>query len=387
MRAQNERLVLSLIRRLGPLAKAEIARLTGLSAQTVSVIMRALETKNLLIKCDPIRGKVGQPSVPMRLAENGAYFFGLKIGRRNTELLLSNFVGTVVSRVNDERPFQTPDSTLRFVREATARLRRQLPSEHQCRISGLGIAMPFHIWDWEDGPDGASEQSVAWRGRDIRREIASIVDFPVFFGNDTSAACGAELVFGKNVHARDFLYFNVGYFIGGGLVLNGSVFSGRTGNAGALGSIPIPSGDGTRQLIEVASLSVLEKQLADAGLPSDGIWRQSDAWSVDPPILQSWIEAASQGIASAVAAACSVIDFEAVVIDGQIPPEVRRDLVARCAHHLERQNLAGIDPPEIQEGTIGPDARILGAASLPLADRFLEEKNLFSSGQDKVGQG
>ena len=43
MRAYNERLVLSLIRRSGPTSKAEIARLTGLSAQTVSVIMRALE--------------------------------------------------------------------------------------------------------------------------------------------------------------------------------------------------------------------------------------------------------------------------------------------------------------------------------------------------------
>ena len=43
MRAHNERLVLSLIRRHGATAKADIARATGLSAQTVSVIMRALE--------------------------------------------------------------------------------------------------------------------------------------------------------------------------------------------------------------------------------------------------------------------------------------------------------------------------------------------------------
>ncbi|WP_236646175.1 winged helix-turn-helix domain-containing protein, partial [Sulfitobacter sp. HI0021] len=50
MRAYNERLVLSLIRRSGPTSKAEIARLTGLSAQTVSVIMRALEADGLLKK-------------------------------------------------------------------------------------------------------------------------------------------------------------------------------------------------------------------------------------------------------------------------------------------------------------------------------------------------
>ena len=47
MRDSNERLVLSLVRRHGKLAKTEIARMTGLSAQTVSVIMRELEDEGL----------------------------------------------------------------------------------------------------------------------------------------------------------------------------------------------------------------------------------------------------------------------------------------------------------------------------------------------------
>ena len=86
MRAHNERLVLSLIRKHGPMAKAAIARITGLSAQTVSVIMRALEADGLLVKGEPVRGKVGQPSVPMGLRAEGAYFLGLKVGRRSVEL-------------------------------------------------------------------------------------------------------------------------------------------------------------------------------------------------------------------------------------------------------------------------------------------------------------
>ena len=57
----NERLVLSLVRRHEALAKSDIARMTGLSAQTVSVIMRALERDGLLLRGDPLRGRVGQP--------------------------------------------------------------------------------------------------------------------------------------------------------------------------------------------------------------------------------------------------------------------------------------------------------------------------------------
>ena len=84
MRAHNERLVLSLVRREA-LAKSDIARMTGLSAQTVSVIMRALEQDGLLLRGDPVRGKVGQPSVPMHLAADGAFFYGLKVGRRSAD--------------------------------------------------------------------------------------------------------------------------------------------------------------------------------------------------------------------------------------------------------------------------------------------------------------
>ncbi len=76
MRAHNERLVLSLVRSHGALAKSDIARITGLSAQTVSVIMRELEQDGLLARGEPVRGRVGQPSVPMHLAADGRSFTG-----------------------------------------------------------------------------------------------------------------------------------------------------------------------------------------------------------------------------------------------------------------------------------------------------------------------
>ena len=71
VRLYNERLVLSLIRRHGSLPKAEIARLTGLSPQTITVIIRGLEADGLVVKRGRQRGKVGQPSVPFGLDPDG----------------------------------------------------------------------------------------------------------------------------------------------------------------------------------------------------------------------------------------------------------------------------------------------------------------------------
>src|ERR1700750_122683 len=68
----NERLILSLVRSHGRLSKTEIARRTGLSTQTSSVIMKHLERDGLLVREEPMRGKVGQPSIPMSLNPEGA---------------------------------------------------------------------------------------------------------------------------------------------------------------------------------------------------------------------------------------------------------------------------------------------------------------------------
>ena len=63
VRLYNERLVLSLIRQHKSLPKADIARLTGLSPQTISLIMNQLTKDGLLLKGRPLRGRVGQPSL------------------------------------------------------------------------------------------------------------------------------------------------------------------------------------------------------------------------------------------------------------------------------------------------------------------------------------
>jgi len=60
----------------------------------------------------------------------------------------------------------------------------------------------------------------------------------VYLGNDATSACGAELVFGTAETPPEFLYIYVGYFVGGGVVLNGALYSGRSGNAGAIGTFP-----------------------------------------------------------------------------------------------------------------------------------------------------
>src|ERR1700683_2145580 len=100
VRLYNERLLLSLVRRFGPLSKIEVARLTGLSVQSTSATMNRLQSDGLLKRGPPLRVRVGQPTIPMSIDPEGAYSFGLKIGRRRCDLVLIDFRGAIRQRAH-----------------------------------------------------------------------------------------------------------------------------------------------------------------------------------------------------------------------------------------------------------------------------------------------
>src|SRR5690606_8182618 len=214
----------------------------------------------LLLRRPPTRGKVGQPSIPMSLNPEGAYFIGLKIGRRSAELVLIDFIGNVHGMLQDSYRYPAPRTIVGFVDSGIEQLLASLNGAQVKRIAGLGIAMPFELWNWADTAGAPREIMEQWRHRDIRADVQTRCGYPVYLQNDATAACGAELVFGQTGPLRDFIYFYIGAFAGGGVVLNGSLYGGATGNAGALGSMPVPGPDGRpTQLIDIASLAILEK--------------------------------------------------------------------------------------------------------------------------------
>lgn len=381
MRDHNERVVLSLLRQHGSLAKTAIARMTGLSAQTSSIIMRMLEADELLSREEPLRGRIGQPLIPMSLNPEGAFFFGLKIGRRSADLVLIDFIGRIRSMLHMPYDYPTPEPIFSFAATGMTQMMEALTPKQRERVAGIGIAAPFELWKWADTVGAPQAVMDEWRDCDIRARVAALCSFPVYLQNDMTAACGAELVFGQTKDINDFVYFYIGSFIGGGIVINGSLYAGRSGNAGALGSMPVPGPDGSvRQLIDVASITALEKVVTDLGRDPSPLWASPEDWGAMGDELATWIDQAGRAIAQAVIAASSVVDFEAAIIDGWMPASVRARIVDAVRRHVETFDLEGIQLPAIFEGTVGIHARALGAASLPLSDRYLLGQKLFRKG-------
>lgn len=366
------------VRQAGALSKAEIARTTGLSGQAATVIVNSLLDEGLLVKRDKVRGRVGKPFTPVALNPEGAFSMGVKIGRRSLEVLLVDFCGAVVASRTTPYRAPLPSETMALATQAALELMDSLKRGLRARLVGLGVAMPWVLHGWSDVLGLEREAIAAWREIDVAAELKSATGLPVSLYNDATAACAAEMIAGDRIEHRSALYIYLGTFVGGGIVIDGRLYRGEQLNAGALGSMPMDGtgGDGNpRQLIHQASVIDLERALAAAGFDVSEVFSADGTQDADG-IFSVWMQRAVDALSHAVVSAMSVVDFEAVVIDGLLRPDWRRRVVDGVAGTYGRFDCTGLSQIEIATGSIGPKARVLGAALLPLIGRFSPDTDL-----------
>ena len=378
MRQFNERIVLQAIRLHGALPKADVARLTRLSTQTASVIINGLLGDGLVVKQERVRGRIGQPSVPIALNPDGAFTLGIKVGRRSLDVLAMDFAGQVRYREVLSYEYPDPDIIFPAIEHKLALVDAQL-GKLANRLVGVGVAAPLWLGGWRDFLGAPTNVMDAWNEIDIRCRIQTMTSLPVEFAKDTTAACVAELVAGQGRRLRNYLYRFIGTFIGGGLVIDGHLYPGSTGNAGAVGSLPLRSEEGKEppQLLHKASGFVLEQILKQYGHAPAAA---HDERAMSKPMEKqttAWLKEACPALALTITSATALLDLDAVVVDGSMHRSLIDRIVGETAGVLDSYSWEGLTRPHLLAGTIGADARAMGGALLPLYAHFAPNRELF----------
>jgi predicted NBD/HSP70 family sugar kinase len=386
MRQFNERIVLQTIRHHGAIAKADIARLTQLSTQTISIIVSRLEGDGLLLKQDRIRGKIGQPSVPLSLNPQGAFSLGLQVGRRSLEVVVIDFLGQSRHQLQFTYPYPDPDVVLPNIKHALAQIKKTM-AENWAQTVGIGLTAPLSMHKWSNVLGEASTQAAQalerWEHVDLLSEVQALTNLPVEFAKDTTSACMAEMLQGHGLQINSFLYVFVGTFVGGGLVVAGHIMAGPRGNAGAIGSIPTSlanaksASEPPAQLLQLASGWQLEQALEKAGFDPLIVHQDSIMDAQYATCTTPWLAEASRALAMTIVSATALIDLEAAVIDGSLGRSLIDALITATREQIKHYNLEGLQPPAVMAGLAGSHARAVGGALLPLHTQFFPLKDIF----------
>ncbi|WP_202334316.1 ROK family transcriptional regulator [Mesorhizobium sp. L-8-3] len=339
VRSYNERLVLSLLLQNEGTSRMEIGEKTGLSAQTVSVIVRSLEQEGLVAKGEAQRGRVGPPTIPLSLNPEGAYAVGISFSYRKVDVVLIDFVGKV--RFHRHLPLEMiGNDDQAHLLDLVGRAVADLPASLHGRIAGIGLAIPEGIESWAGLRNGTLLDPAALQAR-----IEKQAGLPVFVQNDITAAAGGESMFGVAKPLSDYLFFYLGARLHSRLILNHQIYHGNS-----------------KVSFDVGILS-LEEMLAARRQPTDALWERNSQWPDYGETFESWRRNCREKLVQSIEALSQFVDVGTVVLSSYAPVAVCQGICDDLGRAL----------PDIHAlaGGIEISPKAVGAASLPFSSRFM----------------
>lgn len=364
-RLHNRRVILEAIRQNGRLTRADLTRLTSLTAQTISNIVTELHEEGVLLAHAAEKGGRGQPPVPLSLNPDGGYSIGFHIEQHRIIGVLLDLLGQTVAQVTLTVSYPTFEQALPLVLDAVKGFRQQRPAG---RFLGVGIALPgpFSVEGMTAvGPTAMS----GWDEPDIVERLQRETGLAVLIENDATAATMGERLYGIASELTNFVHLFIGSGLGAGLYLDNRLYSGHWHNAGEIGHMTvIPGGKacscGNQGCLErYISIAALLEHL---GLPAEHDLCAGDAndQALDANV-EVWLAEAAPALRQAINILESVLDPQTILISGFLPEAILARLIARL-EPLSRSVSRRADRryPRIQMGAAGQDAVALGAAAL-----------------------
>ncbi len=240
MRAMNRSHVLNIIVSNGSIARADVARQSGLSPATVTGITAELIAEGLVVEKENGDSSGGRPPILLRINPGGAYVAGIKLTETKIIGALTDLEANMLAQ--RERPLSTQSAS--HVIAGMAELVQELMASAdrpQGKLLGVGIGLAGVV----DSQRGILRVSpyYSWRDLPIRELFNQHLNVPVYVDNDVNTLTQAEKWFGAGQNIDDFLVVTVGRGIGMGMVLRGQFYRGAGGGAGELGhTVVVPGG-------------------------------------------------------------------------------------------------------------------------------------------------
>jgi len=243
-------------------------------------------------------------------------------------------------------------------------------------IAGMGFGIPGQI---EPGTTIVRfAPNLNWRDIDVRPLIPADWHWPIVLENDVRMGTYGEFARGAAQGARHIFGIFVGTGVGGGLILNGDLYTGFNGHAGEVGHIVL-NWRNAATLEQIAGrryqMKRAKKLLDDAPKRVRREWKGvnlermksaqlAEFYQKDDPIAIRVVDDAARAIGSAIASVVNLLSPEIIVIGGGVTGALGDSFVERIWDIAQRSILPGAaNNVRCVAASLGDDSGIVGCAA------------------------
>ncbi|VGD21469.1 ROK family transcriptional regulator [Klebsiella pneumoniae] len=351
----SQRLLLELIRRHAPVTRAELARLSGLTAGAITQQCRELMFSGLVVEGERNTGQRGQPSLPLRLNPGGGCAIGLSFSPGFIDMTVVDLSGRQLLSLSEAHQENQPlAATLVQIKTLVEQTLKKRQLQH-ARILGIGYAVPGFL-----KADGRKRHCVpwleSWREVDLQQAFADNLPWPTWVENNANASAVGELYSGEWNAYSDLTFIDLGYGIGAGIISGHKMVRGGFSNAGEVG-MAFPSGTPRPSYKDL--LATLERDgFSESQLP--------ELIAGQHPLLESWFERCRGQVEQTVFGCVQWVDPQIIVLGGAMP----KPIISRLVQELNQRLETRLDPnrPKVKlaASSMGALSASRGAAMIPL---------------------
>src|SRR5690349_15128792 len=229
-RAINQGLVLRTIYDMGPISRADIARLTELTRTSVSELVGDAIADGLVEEVGRGPSSGGKAPILVQVVEHAKVVIGLDLGEQAFAGALVDLRGRILQRIDVPVEGRDGKAALGAVERLVDELVAAAPAG---RLLGIGVGTPGLV-DTENG-EIRWAVNLDWQDLPLGRLLSDRTGLPAFVANDSRAAAMGEYLFDVNRRAPNLVAIKIGHGIGAGIVLGGELFAGDGFGAGEIG--------------------------------------------------------------------------------------------------------------------------------------------------------
>jgi|LSQX01.2.fsa_nt_gb predicted NBD/HSP70 family sugar kinase/predicted transcriptional regulator len=323
MREINQGLVLELIKQQGPISRTAIAKRLNLALPTVMRIVDQLLNEGLIIAEGLGDSSGGRPPVLFNINPQSRYLIGVDVKRRLT-VILADLMGNKLHREEAlTESIAEPAGVIEQISEMVKGIIAKTGVDVE-KIAGIGIGTPG--MNFKSGSLIESSAFYGWHHVDIQGLLKGKFSFPVVVENVAKAGALGELWLGKGMGFSNFIYVFADFGVGSGIVVNGQLYRGMTGDAGEFGHTVVEIVDGRQCycgnsgcLEMYTSIPAILKE-AEEVLGQSGVKFQDlveEAHSGSDPVIEIF-RRAGKYLGIGLANLINLYNPEAIILGGEI---------------------------------------------------------------------
>jgi len=371
----NAREILTLLRNNSPCSRADLVRLSGLSAPTVSSGVAYLERKNLVKRLGPGSSNGGRPPDMLRFNSDYGYVVGVDLGGSNIRMAVADLDGKLVALWNvSTRGNRTPAKIVRLIESGVRELLKQnhIPNR---KAFAIGIGAPG-ITDVQAGIVLSAPHLENWRNVPLREMLETKLTIPCVIENDVNVAALGESWNGSAKGVSNFIFIAIGTGIGAGIYINDRLYHGSDWAAGEVGYLLVPGAPAAA--IAVNQPGALESAIGGHGIEQawrkiclasgrnhgDRLLKATEVFELaerGDSQARKILHSTAQILANAISNISVLLNTSLVVFGGAIGTS--EPLLKATRHLLDRNDFAR---PRLTISLLGKDAQLHGAIRLAL---------------------